>query len=85
MPLDGIQVENCVGAQDWHVLDDGLSDEEAVERVAVVMRQCYQSGSVPRVDRQDCESVVEDRMLNKVRKWFARVSFPVLTLIAISQ
>ncbi len=42
------------------VLNHRLRDDQAVERVFVVNRQCGQSGGVARLDREDMEPVVVD-------------------------
>jgi hypothetical protein len=52
-----------------------LGDEQAVERVPMVERQADQLGGVPRFDGQDGEAVVENGMLDEVRKRFGEDQF----------
>lgn len=66
---DWVGIENRIDTDDRHRFHDRLRDDHAVEWVPVMVRQGDQFGRVPRLNRQDGESVVGNRVLKEIRKW----------------
>ena len=66
---NGVEVEHRVGAHDFELLEDGLGNDHAIERVTMVVRKADQFCRVARLNRQEGEAVVVNCLLNERCKW----------------
>lgn len=79
-----VVIQHGIHADDWHLLDLRLSDDEAVEWVAVVERQHAHLPKMAQRDAQNLDAIDLKLMRESFSKGWLRFDLPMLNLIAIS-
>lgn len=60
--LDGVMLELTVGTNYHRLFGLRLSDQDSTERIMVMQRQSAQCQNVTRLDRQECELVIDKHL-----------------------
>jgi hypothetical protein len=71
-PLNGVSIEDRINTHKRKSFDQGLRNQQAIERVAVVKRKHRQSSRVTRLNRHDGKAVLPDSAVKENFKWLVQ-------------